>query len=33
MKYVPQMSSTLPETENEVIYRFSFGMLFCLLLA
>jgi hypothetical protein len=28
VKYVSEMSSTLPANENEVIYRFSFGMLF-----
>jgi hypothetical protein len=33
MKYVPQMSSTLPENENEVIYRFSVAMPSCQWLA
>jgi hypothetical protein len=33
MQYVSQTSSTLPGSENEVIYRFSFGMLFSQLLA
>lgn len=28
VKYVSEMSSTLPRNENEVICRFSFGMLF-----